>query len=452
MSKERRLFNRFKTDRSGNMAIMTAIVLVVLLGAIGAATDMMIGAKARSDMADASDAISLIIAKSDAETQADMRNIAQTYLDTKFNGKNTHRLGIESITRDGDAVTVVLKNNIDSVFSNVMGRRSNNVGTASTAIYTQGAAEIVMVLDTTGSMSGSKISSLKSSASSLIDTIASFDNPDVQVGIVPFSNYVNVGTSRRNEPWLNVDPDTSTTTHQCRTYRPVTSRSNCRTEQRTCTNDGVSRPCDRTVCDQTYGPEQTSCGPQTHNRRWKGCVGSRNTPLDERAAYAGSKIPGLMNRNCATELLPLTNTLTQVKSKINSMSVGGETYMPAGIVWGWRLLDNNAPFDHNSLDKVQKVMIIMTDGQNTKSKDGQTHDAGNSADADRKTRSLCTAVKREEIVVYTIAYEVTDSVTRGMLEDCASANDYFFNATNASQLQKAFQDIGHSLTKLRISA
>ena len=94
----------------------------------------------------------------------------------------------------------------------------------------------------------------------------------------------------------------------------------------------------------------------------------------------------------------------------------------------------------------------MTDGENQNSKNGVLHNATNRGEADRTTKSICENIKDDDIQVFTIAYEVDDRRTRNMLEGCASAGANFFNATNAAELNEAFQKIGSSLIQLRITS
>jgi hypothetical protein len=47
---------------------------------------------------------------------------------------------------------------------------------------------------------------------------------------------------------------------------------------------------------------------------------------------------------------------------------------------------------------------------------------------------------------------VTNGATKSLLRDCATTRSFYFNARNASELNKAFEDIANSLTELRISA
>lgn len=122
---------------------------------------------------------------------------------------------------------------------------------------------MVLVLDTTLSMEGARLTSLKTAATDMVNTIESFDNDNFRLAVVPFSNYVNVGLSRRYESWMSVPHDTSTTTNVCRNKRDVTGTSNCRIVSGVRDRDGVKVPYTRKKCDRTYGPQYQVCGPRT---------------------------------------------------------------------------------------------------------------------------------------------------------------------------------------------
>ena len=69
------------------------------------------------------------------------------------------------------------------------------------------------------------------------------------------------------------------------------------------------------------------------------------------------------------------------------------------------------------------------------------------------TQELCTGIKAEDIDVYTVPYKfgagTTDS--QQMLKDCATKPEMFFDAADAAELEKAFEDIGRSLFEIRLS-
>lgn len=449
----KRTFNHtltsYKKNSGGNVGMMFAFGVLMLIALLAVAVDLTNSLSAKQRLQDTTDAVALLAAKDKSlDTVAKLEAAAQSLYDATYPGERGTRIEIESIQRDGDQVTVITKNNVDTYFSEVFNTSNLDIGVTSTATISDKAMDVALVLDTTFSMTeNNKIGNLKMAASGLLDTFDELNNENVRVSVVPFSEYVNVGTSRRNEVWLDVPANETV----CRTRRDVTSRTNCRRVQRTCTNDGVSFDCSFNQCDRTFGPEYQSCSTVA----WNGCVGSRVSGYDERAGYDGRKIPGLTNVSCATELQPLDDNISRAKATVSGLTARHETYIPAGVLWGWRTLDETDPLSSNGANVKadrEKVMIVMTDGENQRSKNGIRHDSNNINAANAKTDAICTEAKRDGVTIYTIAYDVNDTATKNLLTRCATDGSKFFDAGNASELNNAFQAIGEALSDLRISA
>jgi len=460
----KRTFNHtaasYRKDASGNVAVMFAICLFFIVGLLAVAVDLSNGFSAKQRLQDTTDAIALLAAKDKSlDTPAKLEAAAQALYDVTYPGQKGVRIQIEDMKRNGDQVVIISKNNIDTYFGGVFNKSDLDVSVTSSAIYATKAMDVALVLDTTFSMSeNNKIGGLKVAANNLLNTFDDLDNDNLRVSVVPFAQYVNVGLSRRSAKWLDVPADSTTRGAEvCRMKRDVISRSNCRRIERTCTNDGVSYDCSYTRCDNQYGPEYENCYTPVSRQTWNGCVGSRLSGYDERVAYDGRKIPGLLNTNCGAELRTLTNNMTSAKSTISSMSAdrnNGDTYIPSGVLWGWRTLDASVPLaaGGSTTNPTDKVMIVMTDGKNEGSKSGTRHDGSSTNAANNKTDATCEAAKRDGVTIYTIAYDVNDTTTKTMLTRCASDSAKFFDAGNASELNKAFQAIGDALNELRISA
>ncbi len=71
------------------------------------------------------------------------------------------------------------------------------------------------------------------------------------------------------------------------------------------------------------------CGSYQIHHKWNGCAGSRNYPLNTRDDSYGTRIPGIMDVECGTEILDLTSNTNKVKSHIQSLTPQGETYIPS---------------------------------------------------------------------------------------------------------------------------
>lgn len=463
----KRTFNHtaasYGRDTGGNVAMMFAISVFVLIGLLAVAVDLANGFSAKQRLQNTTDAVALLAAKDKSlDTPAKLEAAAQALYDATYPGDKGVRIVIKNMQRVGDKVTVTTQNNIDTYFSGVFNTTDLDVGVTSTAVFATKPMDVALVLDTTFSMStNNKIGGLKVAANNLLNTFDDLDNENLRVSVVPFAQYVNVGLSRRNANWLDVPADSVTrkpTT--CRMKRDVISRYNCRRISRSCSNDGVSYDCSYNKCDKRYGPEYEVCSSGVSRATWKGCVGSRTGNYDERAEYNGRKIPGLLNTNCGAELQTLSKDLNKAKATVSAMKAkkkNGDTYIPSGVLWGWRTLDESVPFASGGtgvLADREKVMIVMTDGENQGSKKGTKHNGKDQNAANAKTDATCEAAKRDGITIYTIAYglKTSDTKTRKLLTRCASGSANFFDAANASELNKAFQDIGEALNELRISA
>ena len=300
---------------------------------------------------------------------------------------------------------------------------------------------------------------------------------ETQVAVVPFSNYVNVGLSRRNETWIDVPPNQTITTPagECymKQFRVCTQRQNV-TETRII--DGVSRTRTRNRCTSRAddGPPRLYCPPaETKTIEWNGCIGSRDGVHNLSAAYNNRRIPGILGVDCGEEVLPLTRNLNDVKNRINSLTASKETYIPVGLVNGWRMLNPERPFDEisNADPTRRRTLILMTDGANTLSLEdpyinGKHCNEGSNQDDDicdgvagvegiehtnTLTATLCENIKNDNIDIWSVAYNFDGADTKAMLRACASGPSQYFDADNRAELIAAFENIGNTLFAVRLT-
>ncbi len=455
-------FKKFASDMRGNTAIMTALAIVPILLATGAGIDMMRANNAQTVLQAAADAAAIAGASSGLTLKADIDGLVEEYL--KANGAIDVLGNVDKIESKLDkskrTFEVKIRGKLKTSLMNIAGISDMELGAFSEVVMGGAALEVALVLDNTASMnSEGRLDSLKVAATDMIDRLMGLKDSgaDVKIGIVPFADYVNVGLSNRNEPWVDVPADTTTTTNVCNTSYPDATSSNCRKESGIWNNDGVPTPYTYDVCDWNYGAPKTTCADQTYHNKWYGCVGSRPSPLDASIGSMSTPYPGLQNTSCPAEIMPLSANEASLKSQISSMNAVGSTYIPQGILWGWNVLDSSQPITgaKSKSDLAAaggtKAMIIMTDGANTKSADGQYHWGSDVAAADAKTASLCSNVKDDGIKVYTVSFMVTEVAAQNLLTNCASNPSMAYSADNAAELAKAFDDIGDSLMALRVS-
>lgn len=210
------------------------------------------------------------------------------------------------------------------------------------------------------------------------------------------------------------------------------------------------------------------------------------------------------NADCGSaSITPLTSTPKTVTDAISAMVALGGTNIHEGAAWGFRVLSPGAPFTEGGPynQATSKVMILMTDGENTtynlsnycssgmrnlnsncynsaygypynsRNADSSSSSGGNIdrlgsfgasnanlvTELNTRTVQTCANAKAAGITVYVVglatseADQSTQAVVEDMLTQCASTPDkaYFPQAPN--ELKGVFQQIANELTALRLS-
>lgn len=451
----------FVRDERGGMAVVFATSLTALLLTSGVAIDYARLQDVRSQLQRDLDA-AVLGAATDPRAGETPQASAQRYFSTNWVDKFGAYTVAVNVARSADnRITGQASVRVPTTLMALAGIEDVLVDAASEVELTGQDVEVSLVLDTTASMAGTKLAALQSAAKSLIDT--AYELPDAQdhirIGLVPFSQYVNVGISNRGASWLTVANDSSIEHTDCRTVTPVIGTSNCRMETFYSHNDGVPYSYQAEVCDNLYGPETTDCTPWTEVNTWNGCVGSRNNPLDVEDEDYANKVPGLMNTACGAPIAPLTNDTDALKTQIDGLIATGDTYIPAGLMWGWSTLSKEAPFEEakgygeeTAGLPVRKIMVLMTDGANTLYPSYPYHATELSgAQANTLTDQLCANIKDAGIEIYTVAFEVGDEDVKDRLRSCASSLTKFFDAPTPEDLGAAFRNIAKGFTPLRLA-
>jgi Flp pilus assembly protein TadG len=454
----------FAREQSGGIAILFAISLFMLFGFTALAVDFARGQSTKSALQQDLDATLLYVGTevSKQPEGLDPQAMAQTYMDGLRRAKQAEGAVLVTLTQPdaksfiGDAVAQV-----PASLAGLFGIENFEVGVRSEAQIGQQPVEFALVLDNTLSMNGPKLDTLKSAASTLVETIFQGLNADqfVKASVVPFAEYVNVGQSHRNAPWMSVPADTSTTTNVCQDVQPATVvPGSCHDVSYGYVQDGVPMTGTSTQCDYTYGPPVHQCSDVTNTTTWNGCAGSRNYPLNVKDENYATKVPGIMNVWCPNEITALSNQKDTVKAAINAMNATGNTYLPAGLMWGWATLSKDAPYaeaeDVKDGQNVRKIMVLMTDGFNTLSPtvpyDG-THWGSDTVKANALTAELCANIKAAKVEIYSVAFEVTDATIKSVLENCASNPSNFYDAADPTALHNAFEKIAADFSPLRLT-
>lgn len=534
---------RFRRDERGAIAVLFGIMLVLILMFSAVAIDhSRFTSEAMQDQ-QALDAA--ILAASDAiglENQEEVA-LARAKAFYKANRPDGTELDIEKLRIDPEQGSLSGNTKFDwkATLLQAFGFEKVRMGTAA-RVARGGTAEIALVLDNSGSMSGSYIDDLKTAASDLINTV--FYGVDgegqIAVSVVPFAGSVNVGAGYRGAPWLDNDGLSALSRENADGARsrfqlfddlsePWAGCIEMRQPPYDTTDTAPDPANPDTLFVPMFAPDEpddvNSAGDNYPNnyiaddggtcpkmectcQRWRKpgrCYsnGWALTPIAPAAAqasvckYSGAQIGyGASSDNCrrgsyngagpnayctTAALLPLSITKNQALTAIASMRASGMTNISEGVAWGWRTLSPGEPFTQGrSFDDRdnKKIIILMTDGENTysyannhnKSAYGAAGYAKPFAHPDQgrlgsnysssaygnaiagRTREVCANAKAAGIKIYTVAFRLeNDTATRSMLRDCASEPKYAFAASNGAVLIETFQNIGREIAKLRLT-
>ena len=61
-------------------------------------------------------------------------------------------------------------------------------------------------------------------------------------------------------------------------------------------------------------------------------------------------------------------------------------------------------------------------------------------------------MKANDIIIYTITFDVDDAETQTLFENCATDPDKYYNSPTGTELSRAFRAIAAQLKKLHISS
>ena len=483
--KMQQLVDRLLHSESGMTLPLLAFSLTMLVGLAGIAIDtarvQMVQAKLQTSLDSAG------LAASSTVSTANMGAEAQKYLNTNFNGYLGATLGANSpsITANNTntVFTLAATATVPTTFMGALGINNVILNVSSQVSRAVTGLELVFVLDNTGSMSDtaggnqSKIQALQTATTTLIRTLfggaATSTNGKLWVGIVPFSQAVNIGTS--HPTWLgNVNASINNNWNGCVDARQagydvtdtppsqnntdslfnLRSYTQCKTSRRTgvttCTVVASCTPATRTTCVPT--------GPYHYA-----------TPLDDGVTYD-------QNPSCAQKVTPMTSDSTSLLNAVSAMTANGNTVINEGLGWGWRMLSpswqglwggtmsaNGLPLAYNTRG-MAKAIVLVTDGENTIDNSlqgaywyaqngwtGSTSTSGAQTALDNKTLALCNAIKQQGIYIYTIGLGTSGGINTSLLRSCATAVNYYFLSPSTTQLQSVFDQIGDSLSNLRIS-
>jgi Flp pilus assembly protein TadG len=488
-------------DESGIVLILFALLIIPLLLVVAIAIDFSQTLVVKRQLTAAVDAAALTLGTLPTLDDAEAEAKAEDYIRAHYPGGAIGRLTGFSVLREGEAVEVSATAEIDTSFLRVAGYDTLTVAVNSRVQRKQNKLEVVMALDNTGSMGGWKIVALKDAANTLVDTLFGEETeaPAVKIGLVPFANAVNIGRLMRGTAIMDEATPAAINGEQITNGGTVISMfrvfdelgvawGGCvraRTESFD-TSDAPPTSADRrTLFTPYFAPDEPLLAwPLLSANNY---FGIDTTPQHAFTHYQGRSNVNANgpNFNCPAVVQPLTNVKSTITTAIAAMNPNGQTVIPEGLAWGWRLISPGLPFTagapYDDQDTI-KVVILLTDGDNDVNSGANQNGAykskysaygyavdghlgavnGSQADAvlNQKTADVCANIKAnkdqdetdQDIIVYTIVFDVkAGSKTETLMENCASDPGKYFNSPTASDLQGAFESIALGLNKLRVA-
>lgn len=387
-------------ETRGNVIMIFALSLFVIMGFVGAAIDFSRVDSTRRQLQDAADSAVLRAMGLNAESDSARALAADKAFAENFgrpgvyavNGKLQREVSDNTVRQ-----TYTVHATVSSYFGAFFGKDSYPVTVVSQAETSMEVYEIAFVLDTTGSMAqANKMPNLKSSVDSALDTllVGSKNLSGSKVAIVPFNTQVRVSNATRQ----------------------------------TMANLGL-----------TIGTGQ--------------CIEDRAKPYDTtaNAAQGGtfdSKYPLVSCKSWQSkEVQGLTSNIQSQRDFIKTLQPDGLTNITIGVQWGMEVLSPNQPFTDAvpfGSTKARKFMIVVTDGDNTENR----WVSWNEPEIDKRTALACEAAKAKGITVYTVKVIEGNST---MLRKCASDPSFFYDLKSADQLNGAMSGIFRSINKTRLT-
>jgi Flp pilus assembly protein TadG len=433
---------RFARAERGNVAMMFAVMLPLLLTSLGAAIDYSRAANARSAMQAAADAAALMVSKeATGLTPAQLTTKATDYFKALYSHPEVGSVGVTATysanSGTGASVVINASGSMQTDFMKLAGHPTVALNVSATTRWGNIRYRVALALDNTGSMAqAGKIGELKTAATKLINDFYAMaaTNEDVYISIVPFAKDVNIGSSKKNESWMDFESGGSCSGWGGSSYKTKTA---CENAGRTWTNVSKSS--------------------------WNGCVMDRSEPEDTTnttPASGATRIPAEQYDSCPQQMLGMTSVKASKQTlldKIDDMMPDGGTNQVIGLFWAWMTHATSGPFptpSKNSSYVYQDVIILLTDGLNT-----QNRIYGNgmnpSPEVDARQKLLCSNARTQGIKIFAIQVATDGDPIAPETKNCTTEpnnSNYFSYITDAQQMSVKFENIFKELARLRVSS
>ena len=414
------VLTRFRRDDCGSVVMTFAVALMLLVAVAAGAIDFGRWLRAKNATVNAMDAAVLAagrILQLPGSTNADALAVAEKYYaQNKSKNLSTDKVKFTISAFGTEMVGNAAGSLVKTPFLGLLGIKGLPINSISKAVLAANSnsgshVELSMMLDTTGSMSGQKMTDLKAAAKDLVDIVVWEDQTTYtsRIALAPFSRYVNVSKKY---------------------FTKVTGA--------TLSGTGSTRAC---VKERGGDDRYTDESPQTGGffNRFTGSYTCQPT----------------------STILPLTSNKTKLKNRINKFPTSGTTAGHLGTAWAWYLISpkwnkifkNDAkPLDYSLMSqlndagqpKLYKIALLMTDGVYNQKYSGDS--------STTQARAVCDNMKTAGVTVYTVGFDIPDGSTPDLtMQHCATSPTHYYRAEDGSALKQAFRDIALKISTLRLA-
>jgi Flp pilus assembly protein TadG len=403
-------------DERGVAAVLFALVMMPVLGLVGAALDYGRATAARTQMQKAADATAIALVRDAAAlSDAELERKGRRIFGSVFQPDDTVTTDPVTVRRDGRTIRVEATGSLRAMIP-VTGDYLR-IGTVAQSTWSARRIEIALVLDNTGSMDEvvggkRKIVELRRASLNLLNTLkaAAPDADAIRVSIVPFDTMVRVDpAANRDAGWLRF--------------------------------------------------------PAGANRAaWTGYVEDRDQPFDAGAAPTDATRdvtlhPAAMRGDSSlAPVMPLVSASADhgaLVARVGQMRASGCTNITIGAAWGLATLQGRAGVPGASTGGgVERIMILLTDGDNTQNRwVNDCSGSGNRTAIDDRTREVCRTVRGAVDRLYTIR---VINGNQGLLRDCASTDPktgerLYYDVQDAARIDGVFQEIVSAILGTRLT-
>jgi len=420
-------FKQFLHDRTANVAMIFALSLVPVSAAVGGALDFTRSFTIGSEIQSALD--TGVLAAASLSQTGDPETVVRAYLEAAI---AEHQGVIESlvvvvtpnVALNARNVHATANVSVPTTLLGVAGIDRLDLGRAAEATEQLRNLEISLVLDISGSMSGSKIEALREAAKEFVQVVLAGEMSDfTSVSIIPYNGGV------RLPDFVNAQ---------------LVSGSDA--TQSGCPEFGVDHP--------------TTLDPAANSLGWLQWTGQDMAGWRSSAFCPEQDEESRFFRNSRADLIEM----------IDRLDAGGNTGLDVATTWGARALDpvwrgrlggnfSERPVDYDEPSTV-KALVVMTDGAATAQirnywdsgdRRWRNYNLYSAGDARRNMASACDAAEDQGVAIYTIAFQLSGSTNRNLMQNCASHPGNYFEVDDLD-IAAAFSAIAADLNALRLSS